>query len=155
MAHAIEGRFPFLDHRVVEFACSLPLSLKMRGLDEKVAVKRFAAKLLPADVVKRHKQPYRSPDVNSFVDSRRGRFRADYVSDLLSSSCVRRFGIFDPDAVSKLASKVRSQQTTSTRDGMALVGILSTQLFYQQFIENFKVRTHHDRGSAEVTRIYQ
>src|SRR5207245_6239531 len=45
MAHAVEGRFPFLDHRVVEFAANLPPGLKMRALDEKYLLRRSFAHL--------------------------------------------------------------------------------------------------------------
>jgi len=154
MAHAIEGRFPFLDHRVVEFACSLPPNLKMRGLDEKHLLKRFASGMLPQSIVRRHKQPYRAPDVNCFFNAAKGRFRQDYVEDLMSPSCVRQFGVFNPDAVEMLVTKVRNQQATSVRDGMAFVGILSTQIFIQQFINHFTTRTNHATSSAEAACVY-
>ena len=40
MANAVEGRFPFLDHRLVEFAARIPTGMKLRGLDEKHILKR-------------------------------------------------------------------------------------------------------------------
>jgi asparagine synthase (glutamine-hydrolysing) len=67
MAHSVEGRFPFLDHRVVEFASRLPASLKMKVLNEKYLLKRCAAGLIPPSVAKRHKQPYRAPDALSSI----------------------------------------------------------------------------------------
>src|SRR5207253_10720149 len=47
MAHAVEGRFPFLDHRVVEFAARLPEELKLRGMREKHILRESAKSLLP------------------------------------------------------------------------------------------------------------
>ena len=57
----VEGRFPFLDHRVVEFCNTLPASLKIHGLREKPILKRSAQGLLPTQIWRRHKQPYRAP----------------------------------------------------------------------------------------------
>ncbi|MGH7554978.1 MAG: asparagine synthase (glutamine-hydrolyzing), partial [Longimicrobiales bacterium] len=62
MAHAVEGRFPFLDHRVVEFAARIPPQLKIRGLREKHILRESAKRLLPKEIVNRTKQPYRAPD---------------------------------------------------------------------------------------------
>ena len=67
MAHSVEGRFPFLDRHVAALAESLPPSYKLRVLDEKHVLKRAAAELVPADIVRRPKQPYRAPDALSFT----------------------------------------------------------------------------------------
>jgi asparagine synthase (glutamine-hydrolysing) len=155
MAHAVEGRFPFLDYRVAEFASSLPPTLKMRGLDEKYLLKRFAATLLPADVLCRPKQPYRAPGVKSFVDPDNGQARFDYVDDLLSSDRLRQYGVFNPHAVQMLVSRLKEGRATSVRDGMAFTGVLSTQLLIHQFITNFTKRTDHGANSEENTCVYR
>ena len=66
MAHAVEGRFPFLDHRVVEFAAKIPPRLKIRGLREKHILRQAMAPLLPPSIGNRAKQPYRAPDSQCF-----------------------------------------------------------------------------------------
>ncbi len=138
MAHAVEGRFPFLDRRVVEFAASLPPCAKMPGLDEKHLLKRFAGTLLPREILRRPKQPYRAPEVRSFLDIESGRFRHEHVEELLSPECLRASGIFHPGAVRSLVERLRKQANTPTvRDGMALTGVASTQLLYHQFISHF------------------
>lgn len=129
MAHSVESRFPFLDHRVVEFASRLPVRLKMKVLDEKYLLKRCAEGLVPPAIRNRPKQPYRAPDGNCFLEPAA---RA-YVDDLLSPDCIRRYGIFDPAPVSSLLAKFRSGQVVGVKDNMALVGILSTQLIVQAF----------------------
>ena len=153
MAHAVEGRFPFLDHRVVEFASKLPPSLKMRGLDEKHLLKRFARSLLPAAVATRSKQPYRAPDVTSFLNRKTGSFRHEYVDDLLSPEQIEEHGVFDSAAVQRLVAKVKATQSTTVRDGMALVAILSTQLLMDQFVKNFNLRMAHEADSREAVCI--
>ena len=60
MAHSVEGRFPFLDHRVAEFAARIPPRLKMKGLCEKYLLKRASRDYVPDSVVQRTKQPYRA-----------------------------------------------------------------------------------------------
>jgi asparagine synthase (glutamine-hydrolysing) len=129
MAHSVEGRYPFLDYRVVEFAAKLSPKLKMKVLDQKHLLKQAANGLIPASIQKRHKQPYRAPDGRSFFGGKR-----DYVEDVLCSDSIKKDGIFDPHAVASLVSKFKDGHTTSVRDDMALVGILSTQILLEQFV---------------------
>ncbi len=69
MAQSIEGRFPFLDARIMDWAAKLPARMKLRGLDEKSILKRAAGDLVPPSVLERKKQPYRAPDAASFIDT--------------------------------------------------------------------------------------
>ncbi len=125
MAHSVEGRFPFLDHRVIEFANRLPPTLKLRGLTEKYLLKRSVRDLLPPEVHQRTKQPYRAPDSQSFFADGK---TPDYVTDLLSPERLRRSGYFDPVAVGKLVDKCRAGRAIGFSDNMAFVGVLSTML---------------------------
>ena len=70
----------------------------------------------------------------SFFDVPRRRARASYVEDALSPAAIRDAGLFDPTAVGLLIDKARNGRTIGARDNMALVGILSTQLWHDQFI---------------------
>jgi asparagine synthase (glutamine-hydrolysing) len=130
MAHAVEGRFPFLDHRVVEFAGRIPPRLKLRGLDEKHILRRAVGRHLPPIVADRRKQPYRAPDSECFF----GKDSPEYVEELLSPRAVADAGYFDPKAVQKLVEKCRNQEVHGFRDNMSLVGILSVQLLHHQFV---------------------
>lgn len=134
MAHSVEGRFPFLDHRVAELAARMPPRLKMKGLREKHILKRAAGHLVPEAVLRRPKQPYRAPDAKSFLGDGSGSIRHDYVEELLSPKRIAEDGIFRPDAVQRLVEKVRSGRAIGLKDNMALVGILSTQLLVEQFV---------------------
>ena len=135
MAHAVEGRFPFLDHRVIEFAFKVPPSYRLNGLTEKFILKKVANDYLPKEIIERPKQPYRAPISGCFM----GNSSPDYVEELLSEPSIRKAGYFHPGRVSKLKEKCRRQNgnLTSERENMALVGILSTQLVHHLFIENF------------------
>ena len=134
MANSIEGRFPFLDHRLVEFASRLPPRLKMAGLDEKHILKTATRHLVPESIRQRPKQPYRAPDAQSFFDTNSGMARFEYVDAMLARSAIEDAGLFDPDVVGKLVEKARSGAAIGTKDNMALVGILSAQLVVEQFV---------------------
>ncbi len=133
MANSVEGRFPFLDRNVVALADSLPADYKLRVLDEKHVVKRAARGLIPDEILRRKKQPYRAPDALSFV----GPHAPGWVDEMMTESALRDSGVFDPTAVSKLWRKCRDRQSDaqfSNADNMAVVGVLSTQLLHHQFI---------------------
>lgn len=134
MANSVEGRFPFLDHRVIEFANRLHPRLKMRALNEKFLLKQAMAAHLPQRIIKRHKQPYRAPDIPAFFSTH----PPDYVDDLLGEEKLKRYGYFDAKKVGFLVSKARRGSSVFYKDNMALVGILSTQLCHYYFVENFR-----------------
>jgi asparagine synthase (glutamine-hydrolysing) len=138
MANSIEGRVPFLDHRVIEFASTLPPSLKIRGLNEKFLLKQVAKPMLPAAIVQRTKQPYRAPDSQSFFVNGKP---VDYVADLLSTDRLLASGYFDPVAVGKLVNKCRDGRAIGFSDNMAFVGILSTMLVDEFFVRGTRLPT--------------
>lgn len=134
MMNSVEGRFPFLDHRVIEFANKLDPRLKMKVLNEKYLLKKAMQNYVPSDIIDRFKQPYRAPDIPSFF----GEHSAEYVQDMLSSDSIRDAGYFDEKKVSMLMKKINKGLAMGYKDNMAFVGILSTQLWHKHFIKNFK-----------------
>ena len=133
MAHSVEGRFPFLDPEVVAYCDALPSSVKLHVLDEKHVLKRAVADIVPAEILKRPKQPYRAPDAASFF----GTAAPSYVDDVLAAAPVADAGLFDPQAVAGLVSKCRASEAKgalSNADNMAFVGVLSTQLLWEQLV---------------------
>jgi asparagine synthase (glutamine-hydrolysing) len=133
MAHSIEGRFPFLDYRVVDFCNRLPDRLKLRGLNEKWLLRQVASKWLPADIWQRRKRPYRAPIHQSFFHAN----TPAYVSDLLSDAAIKQTGLFNPLAVAHLLRKTESGKPLSETDEMAIAGVISTQLVHQMFVTDF------------------
>ena len=136
MANSVEGRFPFLDHRVIEFANRLDPRLKLKVLNEKYLLKRAMASYLPASIIKRHKQPYRAPDVPALMSSATGQL-LPYAAELLSEEKLRKFGYFDAARVAMLVKKAVRGGAIGYRDNQALVGILTTQIWHHLFIENY------------------
>jgi asparagine synthase (glutamine-hydrolysing) len=135
MANSVEGRYPFLDHRVVEFAFKVPPRFRLNGLEEKFILKQAAKSIIPRELIERSKQPYRAPISRCFL----GDTPPDYVEELLSEKAIRQSGYFDAAKVARLINKCRLQKGNlqSERENMALVGILSTQLVDHMFIRNF------------------
>jgi asparagine synthase (glutamine-hydrolysing) len=141
MAHGIEGRFPFLDHRLVEFACRLSPDAKLRGLREKHILREAGRDLLPTSVTERQKQPYRAPDSSSFTGPNTP--EQPYVAEMFSDRTIAEAGLFNPLAVSKLHRKCRTQNVAGFRDNAAFVGVLSTQLWVDRFTAR-NANTAHD-----------
>ncbi|WP_298293659.1 asparagine synthase (glutamine-hydrolyzing) [Thiomonas sp.] len=133
MAQAIETRFPFLDHRLIAFASRLPSRYKLMGLTEKWLLKRSMDGLLPEALRHRSKQPYRTPDSQSFFHQGEP---VDYVAELFSPARLKDAGYFDPQAAIRLFDKARAGKIIGFGDNMAFVGILSTQLLHEQFIRH-------------------
>jgi asparagine synthase (glutamine-hydrolysing) len=138
MAASIEGRVPFLDHRLIEFAGRLPAAWKLRGLDEKHLLRKAVRNWLPDAVSARRKQPYRAPDAVSFFS---GGKPLDYVAEALSSARLRDAGIFDPAAVQRLTEKCRAGAAIGFADNMAFLIALTTQLLHDQYVRRAGLAT--------------
>lgn len=134
MGNSIEGRFPFLDVRVMEFALRLPARLRMPALRDKFLLRKLGVELLPDDIWNRPKKPYRAPIHRSFFHQR----TPAYIRELLSEKALRESGLFNPAAVAKLVAKITNDQPVGETDDMALAGILSTQLLHHFCITGFR-----------------
>jgi asparagine synthase (glutamine-hydrolysing) len=132
MSNGVEGRFPFLDHRVAEFAARLPSSLRLRGLDEKYLLRRAVAGFVPRGIVERPKQPYRAPIARVLA----GPAAPELLRELLTPAAISRVGLFRPDSVRRLVAKVEhaGERGVGEIDEMALCGILSTSILHDRFI---------------------
>ncbi len=131
MANSVEGRYPFLDYRVIEYAAKLPEDFKLHLLNEKYILKKMMAGKIPDSILKRNKQAYRAPIHTSFF----GKGAPAFVDEMLSSDSLKQFDCFDAEKVGKLLEKYRNVSTISEIDNMALAGILSTQLVSLLFIK--------------------
>jgi asparagine synthase (glutamine-hydrolysing) len=128
MGNAVEGRFPFLDHRVIAVAQRIPEHLRLRGLDEKFVLKQAARGLVPDAVLRREKFPYRAPAPLSLVSDD----APPWARDALSVDAIDAVGVFDGHKVGRLLDKLRVRDATraalSESDAMALMAVASTQL---------------------------
>lgn len=130
MANSIEGRYPFLDHRVIEFCMKLSPDLKLNGLNEKYLLKKMMKGRLPESILNRSKQAYRAPIKSTFISDD----LPEYLKQMLSEDKIKSFGIFNPDHVKLLLTKMHSKKQVSEVDNMALTGVLSTQILYDLYV---------------------
>jgi asparagine synthase (glutamine-hydrolysing) len=129
MGHSIEGRFPFLDHRLIEFAARIPPKFKVRGLEEKYILKRAFADLLPPQIAQRPKQPYRAPISQCFPAGQ------NLAANLLEDAAIRTTGLLDAEAIGLLLRKARADQgSLREREEMALATAVSIQLLHHHFV---------------------
>ena len=133
MAHSVEGRFPFLDVDVMEFANGLPPAFKLCGLNEKHVLKRAAEGMIPPSIIHRQKQPYRAPEAISFLLPE----PPEFVQEAFSEAALGKTGLFDITASRMLFKKCMTKAREagsllpfSNTDNMGFVGILSSQLLH-------------------------
>jgi asparagine synthase (glutamine-hydrolysing) len=149
MANSVEGRYPFLDHRVIEFCNQLPDDFKLHGLTEKYILKELIRGEIPDSILSRSKQAYRAPVSDCFNTE----CDISYIGEMLSSPKIEGFGLFDFDRVSLLLDKKKEQKAFSEMDNMALAGILSTQLVHHFFIEkNIPAVSKNDLKNLRIIR---
>ena len=132
MAHSVEGRYPFLDHRLFEFAAALPTGSRLRGLREKEVLRRWASRILPGQIKSREKSSQRAPDAQSFFLPT----SSSWIGDHLTTEALRRVGIFSAAAVGGLVRRCRAGLSTALGENQAMIGVLSTQLWHHQFVES-------------------
>ena len=122
-------------------------------LDEKHVLKRAAAGLVPAEILRRPKQPYRAPDALSFV----GATRPTGSRKWSSRARRREAGVFDPEAVAAAAGASAGPAQVavqfSNADNMALVGVLSTGLLLEQLVRRPPDRSASIEFQTTVDRL--
>ena len=133
MANSVEGRYPFLDHRLAEFCSTLPDQLKISGLDEKYLLKQVVKDVIPTSVLKRPKQAYRAPISQALLNDKTG-----FVDNYLSENKLKETGFFDYLSVEKLMQKLKKGSGANEIDNMALMGILSTQVLNELYVKNYR-----------------
>jgi len=131
MAYSVEGRYPFLDYRLIEFCSNLPSSLKLKGLNEKYLLKKYMNNKIPASVLKRTKQPYRAPVSNMLINEE----APEYIKFILSDHYIKHAGIFDQNSISRFFSKLIYTSSLTELESMFVTAVVSTQILHNQYIE--------------------
>ncbi len=125
MAHSLEVRPPFLDHRIVEFAASLPERLKIRGGTQKLVLRELMRGKLPETVLKRKKTGFDIPTHDWF----RGPLRA-LLRDTVTPHAIAASGIFDGHAIEAL---IRDHMERRINVGYHLWGLLTLFLWMKRW----------------------
>jgi asparagine synthase (glutamine-hydrolysing) len=128
MAVSLEARVPLLDHKLVEFAASLPLNMKVNGLARKYLLKKVSQRWLPSEIIHRKKQGFPMP-VSLWLRNE----ARPFMRDVLSPSALRRRGLFNPAFVEKLMQ----QHENGFADHSSLLwGLMSVELWQRVFMDS-------------------
>jgi asparagine synthase (glutamine-hydrolysing) len=127
MATSVEARVPFLDHKLVEFALTIPREMKHRNGETKYILKRALNPIIPERVLKRKKKGFGAP-INEWMLDRLGGF----VEDTLLNSSLRRRELFDYKFIKRLLDEHRAGRANYS---FYLWSLLNLSLWYEQWIE--------------------
>jgi asparagine synthase (glutamine-hydrolysing) len=141
MAHSLEVRPPFLDHRIVEFAARLPQRLKIRGGTQKYVLRELMRGKLPETVLNRKKTGFDIPTHDWFRGPLRGMLR-----DTVTPAAVDGTGIFDGLAIEAL---IRDHMERRINAGYHLWGLLTLFLWMKRWRVEVPPRAKAAQDSAE------
>ena len=127
MAVSLEARSPFLDHKVIEFAASLPENIKQQGRDTKSLLKKVAARLVPRDVIYRQKMGFGVPLKYWLGNELQG-----FTREILLSEKATARGLFEKKTVEKL---IDEQKRDAKDNSWKIWTLLMLELWFQRFID--------------------
>jgi asparagine synthase (glutamine-hydrolysing) len=130
MAHSIEGRVPFLDHEVAQYAAGIPIHMKIHGMREKHVLREAARDVLIEPVYDRQKHPFTTPPAKVGQDDA----MLELFGDVFGSSLLDDQPIFDSAAVRALFRELpeRTPEQRVGADGL-MHRVLSLTLMHQRF----------------------
>ena len=128
MANSLEARVPLLDHELVEYVESLPVSLKLRGMNGKYVHKKAAERWLPQTVIRRRKKGFATP-VDAWFQSQLDGF----VRDTLLGPGSACSDWFEPGAIEQILQEHRLRRRDHRRRISAL---LSFELWHRRFLRS-------------------
>jgi asparagine synthase (glutamine-hydrolysing) len=136
MAHSVEGRYPFLDHNIVELFAKIPDRLKLNGMKEKFILKETFRDILPEEITDRSKHPYRAPEAISLLTE-------NILEAYLNESEITKQNFFNWKFVNRLIDKLQKNRTNvSFNDNFTFINIASTTMFIS-FLNNEFI--HHPK----------
>lgn len=127
MATSLEARVPLLDHKLVEFAASLPAEMKLKGFVRKYLLKKVGRAWLPAPIIQRKKKGFPVPFSLWFRKEARG-----FLRDALAPATLRRRGLFNPSFVERL---IHEHEAGFADHGSLLYGLLVFELWQRRFMD--------------------
>jgi len=130
MGHSIEGRVPFLDHKVVELIVSQPVNQKVRGMTEKYVLREAVKDVITDTVYKRQKHPFLSPPATLSPDDT---FQT-FVQDMLRGETLRSMPFFDQKKIVSLLDRLPEMDVGArTANDQILMFIVSLCVLQERF----------------------
>ena len=131
MATKVEGREPFLDHRLVEFVMRLPQSLRVKNSTTKYILKKAVEGLIPDEIIYRKKQGFAAP-MNEWLRD----VWYPFAEDKLLNSSLMRSGYFNLDFVRGMLQRHRDRKANV---GQNLWNLLNLVLWHEYWIEGRQI----------------
>jgi asparagine synthase (glutamine-hydrolysing) len=125
MANSVEARVPFLDQKLVEFAATVPFSLKLKGMEEKYLLKKAMVGILPKKILRRKKHPFAAPVISWLENGLK-----DVSEQILSRENIQKQGYFDYRYV---------QKVTQMRNYNRLWPLLFFEVWHGVFIDKDRI----------------
>lgn len=149
MAHGVEGRYPFLDHRLIERLFYYDDSYKLCGFFQKRLLRESFRSAIPDSILDRPKKPYTAPDLQSFF--RDGRW-SESASYFLSPERIKEYGIFDSPFVQRFMRKFDKglPEEIGYRDNMVASFILSAQMMHYWILNPKSCRLPEELKTVEI-----
>jgi asparagine synthase (glutamine-hydrolysing) len=129
MAHSLEVRVPFLDHRLVEFALSIPPEYKIHRHIRKYALKRLIYRKLPSHVCIRPKWGFSIPK-ELWIKSAR-----EFILSFINKESVTKRGIFEWKSLKSFMSEVLDGEYVTWAGAQNLWTILILEIWFRQFFD--------------------
>ncbi len=144
MAHGLEARSPFMDHRLAEFAARLPSSMKVKGRSLRLAQKKLAARYLPPEILNRPKQGFSS----ALPYILRREYRLLYDRFLPDSQLVKA-GILERAPIDAL---LQAHLARRADHGNRLWLLINAELWYRMMIQGgSRESLREELGGAGLT----
>jgi asparagine synthase (glutamine-hydrolysing) len=140
MAHSLEVRVPFLDHKLLEFAARIPAHYKLRGMKLKNVLKVAVRDLLPEDFFTRRKMGFSAPIAVWFREELR-----PFVEETLSPEALRRVGVFRPEAVRAILDQHFERRANHDN---VIWALLSFMVWHERYIAASSAPAHRANRSA-------
>lgn len=130
LANAVEGRYPFLDKDLIEFATKMPPNIKLKNFNEKYVLKEIAKEYLPKEIYSREKFGFVAPGSVDLLKS-----NDEYINNIMSFETIKRQGYFDPYAIEELKKKYLSPdfKLNLPFDSDILITVLTFGIFLDVF----------------------
>ena len=127
LAHGVEGRYPFLDHRLIDRLFTVNEKFKLNGFSQKYILGQNFKNKLPKSILNRPKRPYMAPDLKSFIVNGK---MTENVAYFLNEGLIKDYNLFDSRFVKRFLNKFSNgvPQNIGYRDNMIITFILSSQI---------------------------
>jgi asparagine synthase (glutamine-hydrolysing) len=133
MSHSVEGRVPFLDHKLVDFVTTLPIHYKTKGVTDKYILREAAKPYITDTIFNREKHPFSAPQTQN---GNQGRL-SQLLKDTLISSTISKIDLLDKNACRGIADYI-SNPLNPYNSGLEMIAlrIVSLCTLYEGIIQS-------------------